>query len=73
MFDPLRCRPLSGTASGFVVPTEMGGSRPDIWGEAGRAVELAYRESAPIGLTVRVAVALALTVIVKLIALVTLG
>jgi hypothetical protein len=34
---------------------------------------LAYREPAPIGLTVRVAIALALTVVVKLIALVTLG
>jgi hypothetical protein len=73
MFNPRRCRPLSGTASGFLVPTEAGGSRPDIWGEAGRAIELAYREPAPIGLTVRVAIALALTVVVKLIALVTLG
>jgi len=42
------------------------GSRSDIWAKASHAIGLAYREPAPIGQTVRLAIALALVVAAKL-------
>jgi hypothetical protein len=49
-------RPSEDRASAFVGPTELRGSQPDIWTEAGRAIELAYRRPAPMDQAVRVAV-----------------
>ena len=66
MFDTTKPRAPAGSASAFVAPTELRGSGFDIWAEAGRATELAYREPAPMSQAVRIAVALALVVAVKL-------
>ena len=66
MPDTAKRQSVTATAIAFVIPTETPRSRPDIWAETGRTVELAYREPAPIGQTVRVAIALALLVVVKL-------
>jgi hypothetical protein len=61
-----RLRSLAGSASAFVVPTEMRVPRSDIWAEVGRAVELAYREPTPVGQAAGRAVAVALVVWARL-------
>lgn len=66
MFDTTKPRTPAGPASAFVVPTERRASRPDIWAEAGHAIEVAYGEPAPIGRALRLAIAIALVVAAKL-------
>jgi hypothetical protein len=58
MFGTTKRETPASSRSAFVAPSEVRGS--DIWAQAGRAIELAYREPAPISQTVRVAVAVAL-------------
>jgi hypothetical protein len=67
MFGTTKHHPSEGPASDFGVPTELRGSQPDIWTEAGRAIELAYRQPAPMDRAVRVAVAVAIAVAAALI------
>jgi hypothetical protein len=64
MFDTTKSLAPTHAASAFIAPTELQGL--DIWAEAGRAIELAYREPAPISQPVRAAVAVALIVVAKL-------
>ena len=59
MFDTTKDRPSEGPASG---------SRPDIWTEAGRAIELAYRQPAPMDQAVWVAVPVTIAVVAALVA-----
>jgi hypothetical protein len=66
MFDKTKPRASAGSASAFVAPTELRRSDFDIWAEAGRAIELAHRQPAPISQVVRIAVALALVMAAKL-------
>jgi hypothetical protein len=73
MFDRAKLRTVVGTASAFVLSIERRGSRCDLWADAGHAIELAYRERAPIGQAVRVAVAIALVAAAKLSAVAVLG
>jgi hypothetical protein len=56
MVDITTCRGAAGSTSGFVVAAE----RVEAWAEAGRATEMAYRAPVPMGLAVRVPVALAM-------------
>jgi hypothetical protein len=62
-------RPSAGPASAFFIPTEPRGSQPDIWTEAGRAIESAYRQPAPVGQAeaVRGTVAVALAIAIALV------
>ena len=64
--DRIKPRAPAGSVSAFVAPTELRESRSDIWSEAGRAIELAYREPAPMSQAARIAVALALVMAAKL-------
>jgi len=66
MSDTTKPRAPAGSASAFVAPTERPGSEFDIWAAAGHAIELAYREPAPMSLALRVAVVAALVVAAKL-------
>lgn len=66
MLDTTNPRAPAGSASAFVAQTKLQGSRSDVWSEAGRAIELAYRGPAPMSQAVRIAVALALVVAAKL-------
>jgi hypothetical protein len=62
MFHPTR-HWFASAASDFVVRSA---SRPDVWAETGRAIELAYGRPAPIGQVVRLAIAIALLAAFKL-------
>jgi hypothetical protein len=71
MFDTTKYRPSEDPGSAFLGPTEPRGSQPDIWTEAGRAIELAYRQPAPVGQAeaVRRTVAVALAIAIALVSL----
>jgi hypothetical protein len=71
MLDTGQNRPSDDPASAFVGPTELRGSQPAIWTEAGRAIELAYRQPAPAGQAeaVRGTVAVALAIAMALVSL----
>ena len=60
MFDTAKRRPLAAGTSVFMVRVEPRRPRSEVLAEAGRAIESAHRDPAPIGPTVRVAVAIAL-------------
>lgn len=66
MFDLAKPQAPAGSASAFIAPIGLPGPGSDIWAEAGRATELAYREPAPMNQAVRTAVTLALVVAAKL-------
>jgi hypothetical protein len=66
MFDITKSRAAAGSMSAFITLTELRRSGFDIWAEAGRATELAYRDPTPMSQAVRIAVALVLVVAAKL-------
>jgi hypothetical protein len=66
MLDTPKPKTLARYASDFIAPTGQRRSAFNIWEEAGRATEQAYRVPMPMRLTVRIAVALALVVVAKL-------
>jgi hypothetical protein len=72
MFDTTKPRVPLGTASAFVVSSDIRGVPPDIWAEAGHSIELAYCEPAPMGPVVRAAVSIAVIAAAKLYAAVAL-
>jgi hypothetical protein len=59
MYDTTKYRPSEDPASAFFGPAELQGSQPDIWMEAGGAIELAYCRPVPMDQAVRVAIAVA--------------
>jgi hypothetical protein len=64
MFDTTKLQAGTSSVSAFIAPGKEPGF--DIWAEAGRAIELAYREPTPISQAVRVAVAAAVVVAARL-------
>lgn len=66
MFDTMKPQAPAGSASTFIAPTKLWRSGFDIWAEAGRATELAYRQPTPMSQTARIAIAVALAVAAKL-------
>jgi hypothetical protein len=66
MSETLKTRPAAGSASAFVVQSEVPSPQTDMWSQAGAAIELAYRTPVPATRAGRVAIALALVVATKL-------
>lgn len=61
-------RPPSRIASTFLTSASRPSLRPDVWAEAGQAIEMAHRSPLPIGRVARLLVVLWLAVMVKFVA-----